>query len=61
VVATIGKMIEPVVLIVAGIMFAIIIGGLFLPVYDLVSTVGGRLCKSFLGSTLTRPHLQGGN
>jgi len=41
-VATIGKMIEPVVLVVAGAMFAIIIGGLFLPIYDLVSKVSGR-------------------
>jgi len=42
IVATIGKMIEPIVLIVAGAMFAIIIIGLFLPIYDLVSTVGAR-------------------
>ena len=41
-VATIGKMIEPIVLLVAGAMFAIIIGGLFLPIYDLVSRVSGR-------------------
>jgi general secretion pathway protein F/type IV pilus assembly protein PilC len=40
-VATIGKMIEPMVLVVAGAMFAIIIAGLFLPVYDLVSQVSG--------------------
>lgn len=40
-VATIGKMIEPVVLVVAGAMFAIIIAGLFLPIYDLVSRVSG--------------------
>ncbi len=39
-VATIGKMIEPVVLIIAGICFAVIIGGLFLPIYDLVSRIG---------------------
>lgn len=39
-VATIGKMIEPVVLILAGVCFAVIIGGLFLPIYDLVSRVG---------------------
>lgn len=38
-VATIGKMIEPVVLIVAGVCFAVIIGGLFLPIYDLVSRI----------------------
>jgi len=42
IVATIGKMIEPIVLIIAGAMFAIIIIGLFLPIYDLVSTVGAR-------------------
>ena len=41
-VATIGKMIEPVVLLVAGAMFAIIIAGLFLPIYDLISRVSGR-------------------
>ena len=40
-VATIGKMVEPIVLVVAGAMFAIIIVGLFLPIYDLVSRVGG--------------------
>jgi type II secretory pathway component PulF len=40
-VATIGKMIEPIALLVAGAMFAVIIGGLFLPIYDLVSKVGG--------------------
>lgn len=40
-VATIGKMVEPIVLVVAGAMFAIIIAGLFLPIYDLVSRVGG--------------------
>jgi type II secretory pathway component PulF len=40
-VATIGKMIEPIVLIFAGTIFAIIIGGLFLPIYDLVSRLGG--------------------
>lgn len=38
-VATIGKMIEPVVLIIAGVCFAVIIGGLFLPIYDLVSQI----------------------
>ena len=42
IVATIGKMIEPIVLIVAGGMFAIIVIGLFLPIYDLVSAVSGR-------------------
>ena len=40
-VATIGKMVEPIVLVVAGAMFAIIIAGLFLPIYDLVATVSG--------------------
>lgn len=42
IVSTIGKMIEPLVLIVAGAMFAVIIAGLFLPIYDLVSQVSGR-------------------
>ena len=41
-VASIGKIIEPVVIIIAGAMFAIIIGGLFLPIYDLVSTLSTR-------------------
>jgi type II secretory pathway component PulF len=41
-VATMGKLIEPVVLVVAGTMFAIMVGGLFLPIYDLVSKVSGR-------------------
>ncbi|MBW2346933.1 MAG: type II secretion system F family protein [Deltaproteobacteria bacterium] len=41
-VATMGKMIEPVVLIVAGAMFAVIVGGLFLPIYDLITSVAGR-------------------
>lgn len=40
-VATIGKMIEPIVLIFAGTIFAVIIGGLFLPIYDLVSHLAG--------------------
>ena len=40
-VSTIGKTIEPVVLVVAGVLFAVIIGGLLLPVYDLVSQVSG--------------------
>jgi len=40
-VATIGKMIEPIVLVVAGGIFAIIIGGLFLPIYDLISKISG--------------------
>jgi type II secretory pathway component PulF len=39
-VATIGKMIEPIVLIIAGVCFAVIIGGLFLPIYDLISRIG---------------------
>jgi general secretion pathway protein F/type IV pilus assembly protein PilC len=38
---TIGKMIEPIVLVIAGVLFAIIIIGLFLPIYDLVSQVQG--------------------
>ncbi len=38
-VATIGKMIEPIVLVIAGGIFAIIVGGLFLPIYDLVSKI----------------------
>lgn len=42
IVATIGTMIEPIVLIIAGGMFAIIVIGLFLPIYDLVSAVSGR-------------------
>ena len=40
-VATIGKSIEPIVLVIAGIMFAVIIGGLMLPIYDLVSRISG--------------------
>lgn len=40
-VSTLGKIIEPFVLIVAGVMFAIIIGGLFLPIYDLIGRLGG--------------------
>ncbi len=39
---TIGKMIEPIVLVVAGGMFAVILAGLFLPIYDLVSQVGSQ-------------------
>ena len=42
IVDTIGKMIEPIVLVVAGGMFAIILAGLFLPIYDLVSQVGNQ-------------------
>ncbi len=41
VVATIGKSIEPLILLVAGTIFAVIIIGLFLPIYDLVSRVSG--------------------
>jgi general secretion pathway protein F/type IV pilus assembly protein PilC len=41
VVSTLGKIIEPAVLVIAGIMFAIIIGGLFLPIYDLVTQLSG--------------------
>ena len=39
VVSTLGKTIEPLILVVAGTIFAIIIMGLFLPIYDLVSRV----------------------
>lgn len=39
-VSTIGKMLEPVVLVFAGVLFAIIIAGLLLPIYDLISEVG---------------------
>lgn len=39
VVATLGKILEPVVLIIAGAMFAVIIAGLLLPIYDLVSQI----------------------
>ncbi|MBU2431877.1 MAG: type II secretion system F family protein, partial [Proteobacteria bacterium] len=38
-VANLGKIIEPVVLVVSGIMFAIIMAGLFLPIYDLVGNL----------------------
>jgi general secretion pathway protein F/type IV pilus assembly protein PilC len=41
VVSTLGKIIEPAVLVIAGTMFAVIIGGLFLPIYDLVSKLSG--------------------
>ena len=41
IVATLGKFLEPAVLVVAGTMFAIIVGGLFLPIYDLVSRLSG--------------------
>lgn len=36
-----GKVLEPVVIIAVGLIFAIIIIGLMLPIYDLVSRVGG--------------------
>lgn len=42
-VAALGKTIEPVVLVVAGIMFAIIMAGLFLPIYDLVGNIGNTM------------------
>ncbi len=38
-VANLGKTLEPVVLIIAGAIFAIIMAGLFLPIYDLVGRV----------------------
>jgi len=41
IVATIGKAIEPLIIVVAGGIFAVIIIGLFLPIYDLVSKVYG--------------------
>ena len=41
VVTTLGKILEPAILVIAGTMFAIIIGGLFLPIYDLVSQLSG--------------------
>lgn len=37
----IGKMIEPIVIGVIGFMFALIIMGLLLPIYDLVAKIGG--------------------
>lgn len=40
IVSTLGKVIEPAVLAVAGTMFAIIVGGLSLPIYDPVSQLG---------------------
>ncbi len=42
-VASLGKIIEPLVLVVAGIMFAVIMAGLFLPIYDLVGNIGNTL------------------
>ncbi len=41
-VSTISKSLEPIVLVVAGAMFAVIIGALLLPIYDLVGQVSGR-------------------
>ena len=38
-VATIGKIIEPIVLIIAGILFGVIVAGLFLPIYDLIGKI----------------------
>ncbi|MDJ0784618.1 MAG: type II secretion system F family protein [Desulfosarcinaceae bacterium] len=38
-VAVIGKMIEPVVLLFAGTIFAVILGALLLPIYDLLSRI----------------------
>jgi len=38
-VATLGKMIEPFFLIVAGLLFAIMIGGLLLPIYDIIQSI----------------------
>jgi general secretion pathway protein F/type IV pilus assembly protein PilC len=40
-VATIGKLIEPVVLVVAGGIFAVMIAALLLPIYDLIGRVSG--------------------
>ena len=40
-VASLGKMLEPLVLIVAGSFFAVIIIALLLPIYDLLSQVSG--------------------
>ena len=42
IVSTISKSLEPIVLVVAGAMFAVIIGALLLPIYDLVSQVSAR-------------------
>lgn len=38
--ANLGKIVEPVVIVMVGLIFAVIILGLMLPVYDLVSQVG---------------------
>jgi general secretion pathway protein F/type IV pilus assembly protein PilC len=40
-VATLGKLLEPLVLIVAGVFFAVIIIALLLPIYDLISRIPG--------------------
>jgi type II secretory pathway component PulF len=40
-VATIGKLIEPVVLVVAGGIFAVMIAALLLPIYDLIGRISG--------------------
>ncbi|MFH2058219.1 MAG: type II secretion system F family protein [Pseudomonadota bacterium] len=42
-VSSLGKIIEPLVLVVAGVMFAIIMAGLFLPIYDLVGNIGNTM------------------
>lgn len=39
--ANLGKIVEPLVIIMVGLIFAVIILGLMLPIYDLVSQVGG--------------------
>jgi general secretion pathway protein F/type IV pilus assembly protein PilC len=38
-VSSIGKALEPIVLIIAGALFIVIIAGLLLPIYDLISTI----------------------
>ena len=38
-VATAGKMLEPVVLVIGGCIFAVIVGGLLLPIYDLLGQI----------------------
>lgn len=38
-VSSIGKALEPIVLLVAGALFIVIIAGLLLPIYDLISTI----------------------
>jgi general secretion pathway protein F/type IV pilus assembly protein PilC len=39
--ANLGKVVEPLIIIGVGLIFAVIILGLMLPIYDLVSKVGG--------------------